>query len=72
MYRVEDAPYFIRGHLISLGFLVAILVASLILKYILWHENRRREDLTPVQRTHELNTCGQEPCDAHSDFRYVT
>ncbi|CAF3927270.1 unnamed protein product [Rotaria sordida] len=72
IYRAEDAPYFIRSHLISLGFMVAMLFASLILKYILWRENQHRDHLSPEQRTRELTMCGQEPCDAHPDFRYVT
>lgn len=44
--------------------MTAILFASLILKYILWKENKRRDHLTPEQRKNELSMRGEEPCDS--------
>ncbi|CAF2768704.1 unnamed protein product [Rotaria sp. Silwood2] len=72
IYRAQDAPYFLRGHFINLGFMSAIFVASLVFKYILFRENRRRDSLSIRAREQELEQCGPEPCDAHPDFRYTT
>jgi hypothetical protein len=60
---VEDAPFFICGHLISLGFMCSILIVSLILKFILWRENQRRDNLIPQEYEQELARCGTGPCD---------
>ncbi|CAF1127185.1 unnamed protein product [Didymodactylos carnosus] len=72
IYRAEDAPFFINGHLISLSFMCSILIVSLILKFSLLRGNRRRENLPSEEHKQEIERCAQEPCDSHLDFKYTT
>ncbi|CAF0831865.1 unnamed protein product [Adineta steineri] len=72
IYRKQEAPFFIRGHLISLGFMCSILMVSLILKLLLSNENRRRDNLAREEYEQEVRQCGAEPSDSHPDFRYTT
>jgi hypothetical protein len=44
----------------------SILIVSLILKFILWRENQRRDNLSLSEYEQELARCGTEPCDSVS------
>jgi hypothetical protein len=45
----------------------SILIASLVLKLILFRENQRRENLTLKDHQEEIMRCGTEPCDSVSE-----
>ncbi|KAF9167630.1 hypothetical protein DFQ26_003786 [Actinomortierella ambigua] len=70
MYRADDAPLYVRGHTTAavMMFLCAILI--LIFKYLLIKENKRRDNLTPEEYAKEAS--GEELCDNHPDFRYIS
>ncbi|KAK9761586.1 hypothetical protein K7432_013417 [Basidiobolus ranarum] len=70
IYRVDDAPYYTRGHTICMLCMGLGCISTLLFKWLLIRENRRREELTPAQYNEE---CSQvEPADWHPDFRYIS
>ncbi|KAI8086542.1 major facilitator superfamily domain-containing protein [Halteromyces radiatus] len=70
VYRADDAPYYSRGHEICLGLMCGAWVCSLLFKFLLERENKRRDNLTPEQHAKEAS--GEELCDLHPDFRYIS
>ncbi|CAO3594270.1 unnamed protein product [Absidia cylindrospora] len=70
IYRADDAPYYSRGHEICLGLMAGAWILSLLFKYLLEKENKRRDNLTPEQR--EIEASGEDLCDMHPDFRYIS
>jgi MFS family permease len=70
IFRAEDAPYYVRGLTIgaTLTFLSGCTAFLMKLKYI--RENKRRDSLTPEQ--YEKEKQGEELCDLHPDYRYIT
>ncbi|ORZ24253.1 major facilitator superfamily domain-containing protein [Absidia repens] len=70
IYRADDAPYYSRGHEICLGLMAGAWILSLLFKYLLEKENKRRDNLTPEQREKEAS--GEDLCDLHPDFRYIS
>ncbi|ORX62709.1 MFS general substrate transporter [Hesseltinella vesiculosa] len=70
VYRADDGPLYRRGNEICCGLMAGVVVFSLIFKYLLERENKRRDNLTPEQYAKEAAV--PEPCDWHPDFRYVS
>ncbi|CAO3589591.1 unnamed protein product [Absidia cylindrospora] len=70
VYRADDAPFYPRGHSICLGLMCGAWVFSLLFKFLLNRENKRRANLTPEQHAKEAS--GEELCDLHPDFRYIS
>ncbi|KAI9263336.1 major facilitator superfamily domain-containing protein [Phascolomyces articulosus] len=69
IYRADDAPHYLRGHKICLGLMLGGAALALLIKYLLYRENKRRDNLTPEQYRIECER--REPCDKHPDFRYI-
>ncbi|KAG2222458.1 hypothetical protein INT45_013371 [Circinella minor] len=69
VYRADDAPHYIRGHTICLALMLCGAMLALLLKYLLYRENKRRDNLTPEE--HRIECERKEPCDKHPDFRYI-
>ncbi|KAI8145522.1 major facilitator superfamily domain-containing protein [Fennellomyces sp. T-0311] len=69
IYRADDAPHYLRGHKICLSLMVFHSVLAIVMKGLLYLENRRRDKLTPEQ--HRIACEGEELCDKHPDFRYI-
>jgi hypothetical protein len=61
VYRSDDAPYYSRGHEICMGLMCGAWVLSLLFKYLLERENKRRENLTPEEHAQEAS--GEDLCD---------
>ncbi|KAG0244074.1 hypothetical protein BGW41_000502 [Actinomortierella wolfii] len=70
MYRADDAPLYVRGHTIAGTMMFLSAVLTLIFKYLLERENKRRDNLTPEEYAKEA--AGEELCDNHPDFRYIS
>ncbi|KAL1916868.1 uncharacterized protein VTP21DRAFT_5065 [Calcarisporiella thermophila] len=71
IYREDDRQNgYIRGHIICMSCLFAAFVLCCLFKYLLRRENRRRDQLTPEE--YEREAQGEELCDWHPDFRYIT
>ncbi|SAM04889.1 hypothetical protein [Absidia glauca] len=66
VYRSDDAPYYSRGHEICMGLMCGAWVLSLLFKYLLERENKRRENLTPEERAQEAS--GEDLCDMMGKF----
>ncbi|CAF1095145.1 unnamed protein product, partial [Didymodactylos carnosus] len=69
IYRNDDAPKYIRGHSIVLVFTCTNILASLVLKFLLKRENRRRDNLSEEDYQRE---CSEKKKDWHPDFRITT
>ena len=61
MYRADDAPHYLRGHKICLGLMLCGASLALLLKFLLYRENKRRDNLTPEE--HRIECERKEPCD---------
>ncbi|KAI9482623.1 major facilitator superfamily domain-containing protein [Zychaea mexicana] len=67
VYRGDDAPLYKRGHAIALAFIGLSGLLSLLLKYLLRRENKRRETLSVEQYEKESHKIG----DDHPDYRFI-
>jgi hypothetical protein len=71
VYRAPDeANGFVHGHAICAGCLGFLVILILITKYLLHRENLRRDRLTPEEFAKEA--MGEELCDLHPAWRYMT
>jgi MFS family permease len=70
IYRADDAPLYVRGQAIGAGLTFLSGCAALFLKWKYIRENRRRDSLTPEQ--YEREKQGEELCDKHPDYRYIS
>ncbi|CAO3613669.1 unnamed protein product [Cunninghamella blakesleeana] len=70
VYRIDDAPLYVRGNAICMALMFGAFVFSVIFKLMLIRENKRRDNLTPEQFEEEASR--EEPCDKHPGFRYIT
>ncbi|KAG0174546.1 hypothetical protein DFQ28_005881 [Apophysomyces sp. BC1034] len=70
IYRADDAPFYTRGHEICMGLMAGVVVVSLTFKFLLERENRRRENLTEEEFKRESQ--GEDLCDLHPGFRYIS
>ncbi|KAI9008886.1 major facilitator superfamily domain-containing protein [Phycomyces nitens] len=64
IYRATDAPYYSRGHAACVGLMAGAVVLSLLFKYLLNRENKRRENLTEEEYIKE--STGEDLCDSVS------
>ncbi|KAF9096160.1 hypothetical protein BGX23_011855 [Mortierella sp. AD031] len=71
VYRAPDeANGFVKGHAICAGCLGFSVFLILTTKYLLVQENKRRDRLTPEEFAKEA--AGEELCDLHPAWRYMT
>lgn len=70
MYRAEDAPAYVTGNAAALGLMCSVVVISLIFKFFLNKENKRRDNLTEEEFNKEAE--GEDLCDRHPGFRYTS
>ncbi|KAK9764553.1 hypothetical protein K7432_007852 [Basidiobolus ranarum] len=70
VYRVDDAPLYVRGHAICMACMALGWSTALLFKWLLINENMRRDALTPAQ--YEEESLRLEPADWHPDFRYIS
>ncbi|GAA5812716.1 hypothetical protein MFLAVUS_006174 [Mucor flavus] len=70
MYRADDAPAYVTGNAAALGLMCSVVVISLIFKYFLNKENKRRDNLTEEEFNKEAE--GEDLCDRHPGFRYTS
>ncbi|CAO3685517.1 unnamed protein product [Rhizopus stolonifer] len=70
IYRSNDAPQYARANSVALGLMCGVVVFSLLFKWILNRENKRRDHLTPEE--YEKEASGKDLCDHHPDFRYLS
>ncbi|KAF9576756.1 hypothetical protein EC968_005529 [Mortierella alpina] len=69
VYRNDDAPLYVRGNATCAGILFLDVLSLLGFKYILYRENRRRDQLTPKEYEKECRE--SDATDMHPDFRYI-
>ncbi|KAL1917030.1 uncharacterized protein VTP21DRAFT_5228 [Calcarisporiella thermophila] len=71
IYREDDkASGYIRGHIICMSCLFVAFIACCLFKWLLIRENGRRDRLTPEEYAREA--AGEDLCDWHPDFRYIS
>ncbi|KAF9932843.1 hypothetical protein FBU30_007174 [Linnemannia zychae] len=70
LYRNDDAPLYVRGHLVSAILMGVATVSTLVFKWMLTRENRRRDRLTPDE--YERESSGKDLADKHPRFRFYT
>ncbi|KAF9180726.1 hypothetical protein BGZ51_005914 [Haplosporangium sp. Z 767] len=71
LYSSADiANGFVRGHTICAIMMAVSGVLTLIMKYLLIRENKRRDNLTPEEFAREAD--GEDLCDNHPGFRYYS
>ncbi|KAG1056171.1 hypothetical protein G6F46_002084 [Rhizopus delemar] len=70
IYRADDAPHYARANSVALGLMCGVVLFSLLFKWNLIRENARRDRLTPEE--YEKEASGEDLCDLHPDFRYLS
>ncbi|KAI7871501.1 major facilitator superfamily domain-containing protein [Spinellus fusiger] len=70
VYRATDAPYYIRGNTICACISAVCCLLSLLSKYLLERENKRRSNLSAEE--HKKESSGANLCDNHPDYRYIS
>jgi predicted MFS family arabinose efflux permease len=70
IYRANDAPLYGRPNLIAMGLMWGAVVFSLLFKWSLRRENRRRDNLSKEEYDHEASK--PDICDRHPGFRYMS
>ncbi|KAI9490722.1 major facilitator superfamily domain-containing protein [Zychaea mexicana] len=69
VYRADDAPRYLRGHKTCLGLMLGGMTFAFLMKFLLYLENKRRDNMTPEER--RIACEAEELCDKHPDFRYI-
>ncbi|KAG0250047.1 hypothetical protein BG011_008700 [Mortierella polycephala] len=70
-YSSDDIAHgFVRGHTICAVMMAVSGVLTLVMKYLLIRENKRRDNLTPEEFAREAE--GEDLCDNHPGFRYYS
>ncbi|KAI9276867.1 major facilitator superfamily domain-containing protein [Phascolomyces articulosus] len=70
VYRANDSPQYIRAHSACAALMFLQVLVVLAFKFTLKHINKKRDNMTPEERRAAAE--GEELCDAHPDFRYIT
>ncbi|KAI7879937.1 MFS general substrate transporter [Lichtheimia hyalospora FSU 10163] len=70
VYRANDAPQYIRAHSACAALMFVQIIIILVYKYLLIRINRKRDNMTPEEYRKACE--GDELCDLHPDFRYIT
>ena len=66
-YRTQDAPKYILGHALELGFVVVGMIAVVILRLTYQRINRNRDCLDPAEYSSDSDSLG----DRSPLFRYM-
>lgn len=66
-YRAKDAPQYILGHSLELGFVVVGMIAALALRFTYQRINRKRDRLDPSEYPDDPDSLG----DRSPLFRYM-
>ncbi|KAI8145523.1 major facilitator superfamily domain-containing protein [Fennellomyces sp. T-0311] len=70
VYRANDSPQYVRAHSACAALLFVQICVVLAFKFTLKRINHKRDNLTPEE--YRIACEGEELCDAHPDFRYIT
>ncbi|KAI9323600.1 major facilitator superfamily domain-containing protein [Dichotomocladium elegans] len=70
VYLGFDAPKYKRGHTICACLMGLAIFFSLLFKYLLHRINKKRDNMSPEEYKKACE--GEELCDLHPDFRYMT
>ncbi|KAG2226536.1 hypothetical protein INT45_014280 [Circinella minor] len=70
VYRANDSPQYIRAHSACAALMLFQVCVVLLFKFTLKRVNKKRDNMTPEERRTAAE--GEELCDAHPDFRYIT
>lgn len=72
VYRTEDAPRYIRGHVTCVVFLSLAAGAATLLRFLLNRENKRRDSEHGVPESTDMSKYDiQDIYDKHPQFRYT-
>lgn len=66
-YRTQDAPQYILGHSLELGFVVVGMIAVVVMRFTYQRINRNRDRLDPSQYPDDPDSLG----DRSPLFRYM-
>jgi hypothetical protein len=66
-YRTKDAPQYILGHSLELGFVVVGMIATVIMRFTYQRINRKRDRIDPSQYPADPDAMG----DRSPLFRYM-
>jgi hypothetical protein len=66
-YRTQDAPQYILGHSLELGFVVVGMIATVIMRFTYQRINRKRDLIDPSQYPADPDAMG----DRSPLFRYM-
>ncbi|KAI9490720.1 major facilitator superfamily domain-containing protein [Zychaea mexicana] len=70
VYRANDAPHYVTAHSVCAVLLFIQVCTTIGYKFALKRINNKRDNMTPEER--RIACEGEELCDAHPDFRYIT
>ena len=62
IYRADDAPYYIHGHVACLAFQGGAVICAIILKFVFIQANKKREKMTQEER-YTMTGMDDELCD---------
>lgn len=66
-YRTQDAPQYILGHSLELGFVIVGMIATVIMRFTYQRINRNRDRIDPAQYPSDPDSMG----DRSPLFRYM-
>ncbi|CAM0139193.1 unnamed protein product [Umbelopsis sp. WA50703] len=71
IYLSSDAPTYIRGHTVNLGFTALFIVLVTILRVLLWRENKMRQKQLEELEDRKVLEDDPRMGDRRLDFRYA-
>lgn len=68
-----DGPRYMHGYIIAACLVISQIIALLLMRFLLWRENRKRDNMTLEEKQHiiekyDLKETGD---DRHPDFRFA-
>lgn len=72
IYRTEDGPRYVKGHIICLVFLTLAASSAALLRFLLDRENKQRDQIHGVPETTDMSSLEIDGVyDKHPQFRYA-
>lgn len=68
-----DGPRYSHSYTIAVCLVISKIIVTLLLRYLLWRENKKRDNMTPEEKQHiiEKYDLKESGDDRHPDFRYL-
>lgn len=68
-----DGPRYFHGYTIAVCLVISNIIVTLLLRFLLWRENGKRDNMTLEEKQHiiEKYNLKESGDDRHPDFRFV-